>query len=117
MHLTAKQQIQLCRHQEMETAAREKRGINPFHSPFNLIYADPPWKFKTFSPKGLGRSPERHYSTMSIDDICALQIEGRPVRDIAHRDAVLAMWVTNPHLANSFKVISSWGFTYKSAFA
>ena len=28
---------------------------------YNVIYADPPWTFKTFSNKGKDRSPEKHY--------------------------------------------------------
>src|SRR5690242_923507 len=30
---------------------------------FDLVVADPPWQFETFSERGLGKSPERHYST------------------------------------------------------
>ena len=26
---------------------------------YNIIYADPPWKFKTYSDKGKGKSPEK----------------------------------------------------------
>ena len=28
---------------------------------YRVIYADPPWTFVTRSPKGKGRSAERHY--------------------------------------------------------
>ena len=33
---------------------------------YNVIYADPPWTFKTFSNKGKDRSPEKHYSVMTV---------------------------------------------------
>ena len=36
---------------------------------YNIIYADPPWTFKTYSDKGKGRSAENHYPCMNIDDI------------------------------------------------
>ena len=41
---------------------------------YRVIYADPPWTFVTRSPKGKGRSAERHYGCMTIDDIMALPV-------------------------------------------
>ena len=35
---------------------------------YNVIYADPPWSFKTYSDKGKDRSPEKHYSVMTFKD-------------------------------------------------
>ena len=40
--------------------------------PFDLILADPPWHFATYSDKGQGRSASRHYPTMDLDWICRL---------------------------------------------
>jgi N6-adenosine-specific RNA methylase IME4 len=77
---------------------------------FKVIYADPPWRFETYSDKGKGKSAERHYSCMSIDDIKRL-----PVRELAAEDAVLFMWVTWPHLLNASAVMAAWGFTYRTA--
>ena len=74
-----------------------------------MIYADPPWLFKTRSDKGKDKSPERHYPVLSISDICNL-----PVGDIAKPDSVLLMWVVDPLLDQAFKVIDAWGFTYKT---
>ena len=31
---------------------------------YNVIYADPPWRFATYSDKGKGRGAEKHYPTM-----------------------------------------------------
>lgn len=76
---------------------------------FNIIYADPPWSYKTYSSKGKGRSAESHYSTMSIDEICKL-----PVSKIASDDCALFMWATFPNLEYSFQVLKAWGFTYKT---
>ena len=36
---------------------------------YSVIYADPPWQYRTYSKKGQGRSAESHYPTMSIEDI------------------------------------------------
>ena len=74
-----------------------------------MIYADPPWLFKTRSDKGKDKSPEKHYPVLSISDICNL-----PVSDIAKPDSVLLMWVVDPLLDQAFKVIDAWGFKYKT---
>ena len=76
---------------------------------YKIIYADPPWKYKVYSDKGLGRSAESHYSTMATDEICAL-----PIEKLADRDCVLLMWVTMPCLMDGFRVLEAWGFTYKT---
>ena len=76
---------------------------------YNVIYADPPWSFKTYSDKGKDRSPEKHYSVMSFKDICNM-----PVSNIARDNSVLLMWAIDPLLDKAFEVIKAWGFTYKT---
>ncbi len=76
---------------------------------YNTIYADPPWTFSTYSPKGLGRSSEAYYDCMSLDEIKSL-----PVLDFAAPDCVLLLWITDPMLDKAFDVINAWGFTYKT---
>jgi N6-adenosine-specific RNA methylase IME4 len=76
---------------------------------YSVIYADPPWSFKTYSDKGKDRSPENHYSTMNFKDSCNL-----PVNNIANDNSVLLMWITDPLLDKAFKVIDAWGFKYKT---
>ena len=76
---------------------------------YNVIYADPPWTFKTFSDKGKDRSPENHYNVMNLKDICNL-----PVNKIANDNSVLLMWVIDPLLDKAFEVINAWGFKYKT---
>jgi N6-adenosine-specific RNA methylase IME4 len=77
--------------------------------PFQLIVADPPWHFSTYSSKGQGKSPSVHYATMTVDALCRL-----PIADIAAPDAGLAMWVYGPRLPDALALMASWGFTYKS---
>ncbi len=77
---------------------------------YNIIYADPPWRYRAYSKKGLGRSAESHYPTTSIDDICSL-----PVEKITEKDSILFMWVTFPTFKEALKVIEAWGFEYKTA--
>lgn len=76
---------------------------------YSVIYADPPWTYQTYSEKGKGRSAERHYPTMSIDEIAKL-----PVGDLAAKDCALFLWVTFPCLPQAFRVLEAWGFSYKA---
>ena len=76
---------------------------------YGVIYADPPWLFRTRSDKGKEKSPEKHYDCMSLNDICNMN-----VKDISKPDSVLLMWVCDPMLDQAFKVIDAWGFTYKT---
>jgi site-specific DNA-methyltransferase (adenine-specific) len=73
---------------------------------YQIIYADPPWRYNDKS-KSHGGGAESHYSTMSTEEICDLKI---PVDD----NAVLLLWVTYPQLEEGLKVVRAWGFTYKT---
>ena len=76
---------------------------------YNIIYADPPWTFKTWSNKGKGKSAEQYYDCMTIDAIQTL-----PVNEIADENCILFIWVTYPKLIEGIETISKWGFTYKT---
>lgn len=72
---------------------------------YQIIYADPPWRYD-FS-KDNSDKIEKHYPTMSIEEICALSI---PSDD----NAVLYLWATAPKLREALKVMEAWGFEYKT---
>jgi N6-adenosine-specific RNA methylase IME4 len=76
---------------------------------YKVIYSDPAWTFATYSAKGKGKSPEQHYQCMTMDDIAKL-----PVGDMAEKDAILFMWVTDPLIPQQIKVAEGWGFQYKT---
>lgn len=76
---------------------------------YRVVYADPPWRFSTWSERGRGRSPEAWYDCLDLDAIRAL-----PVGSWAAKDAVLLLWVTDPMLEQAFEVIRAWGFTYRT---
>jgi N6-adenosine-specific RNA methylase IME4 len=76
---------------------------------YNIIYADPPWTFKTYSDKGKGRSAEQHYNCMTKEDIQKL-----PIQNICEKNCVLFLWVTYPCLKEGLELIEKWGFTYKT---
>lgn len=76
---------------------------------YGVIYADPPWSFKTYSEKGLGRSAAAWYDCLDLPVIKAL-----PVAELAADDCVLLLWVTDPFLRKGFEVLDAWGFEYKT---
>ena len=75
---------------------------------FPTIYADPPWEYQNSASRAAAC---KHYSTMSLDKICALNIQ-----QLATENAHLHLWATNPLLPLAFKVIEAWGFRYTSCF-
>ncbi len=76
---------------------------------YSVIYADPPWHYRTYSKKGRGRSADSHYPTMDLEDIKAL-----PISEIADKDCALFMWLTFPCMKEAFEVLDAWGFEYKT---
>ncbi len=79
-------------------------------SRYRVIYADPPWKYGNTQPDYHGEQAD-HYRLMELAEICEL-----PVPELAEDNAVLFMWATSPILEESFSVVRSWGFRYKSSF-
>ena len=73
---------------------------------YNIIYADPPWRYEQRKVQG---AAENHYSTMSIDELCAL-----PVPELAAKDCALFLWATFPQLSEALHLIRAWGFRYKT---
>jgi N6-adenosine-specific RNA methylase IME4 len=81
----------------------------PLSQHYGVIYADPPWNFKTYSELGTGRAAVAHYQCMTFEQIVDLQ----PARWAA-RDCVLFLWATDPMLPKALQLIEAWGFTYKT---
>jgi N6-adenosine-specific RNA methylase IME4 len=75
---------------------------------FGVILADPPWRFVTYSAKGEGKSPQRHYACLPLDRLAAL-----PVASCAARDCALFLWATWPTIRDAFDLIDAWDFNYK----
>ena len=77
---------------------------------YDVIYADPPWKYRKFSGKGKGkRTAENHYECMTLDDLKRM-----PVPQLAKKDCMLFMWVTFPCLQEGLDLMKAWGFKYKT---
>ena len=77
---------------------------------YRVIYADPPWNYGNSGLDDYGHA-ERHYPTMSIEELGRLQVP-----EIAAENSVLFIWTTSPLLEDCFRVIRMWGFNYKTSF-
>ena len=79
---------------------------------YDIIYADPPWSYLWGKGKNPGHfCPERHYDTMSVEEICNL---GVYIKNIRAKNCALFIWATMPCLPDVFNVINAWGFKYKT---
>ncbi len=76
---------------------------------YSIILADPPYSFESYSEKGKDRSLDKHYNTMSVQDIKQL-----PVSEIANDRSGLFLWVPDVNLKQGLEVMESWGFSYKA---
>jgi len=81
------------------------------HDGYRTIVADPPWSLTMAGQRKRekeGRKPDAlPYSTMTIEEICAM-----PVANLAVEDCHLWLWTTNQHLEDGFRVMREWGFKY-----
>lgn len=76
---------------------------------FDIIYADPAFDFETRTPDGAGRSPSKHYDTMTVGEIMSL-----PVGALAKRNAVLFFWYNRSLIPECVSVVKTWGFRVSS---
>lgn len=80
---------------------------------FGCIYADPPWKYTN---QGTRANADKHYDTLSVDDICKWTLSRIKPSDLAAEKCHLHMWTTNAFLFSCQKIFESWGFEFKSSF-
>lgn len=73
---------------------------------YRTIVADPPWPSMHQRSTYHRGKPERHYSTMTVDDICALDVDV-----VAAEDAHLWLWGVNRLMEDAYCVVRAWGFT------
>jgi len=98
--------------QKTEKQDREANDPGPLDQGrrYTVILADVPWDEEAWSMEtGLERSPERHYKTMSLDEIMAI-----PVDRIAYKDCALFFWTKANRMDSAINVIGAWGFEYKT---
>lgn len=78
---------------------------------YRLIYADPPWAYNDLGQSGSKKNSgsASHYSVMTVDDICALDVPG-----VCAPDALLFLWTTGPHIPSALRVLDRWDFEFKT---
>ena len=69
-----------------------------------MIYADPPWRYQNWKGQGVA---ERHYPTMTLEDIKAL-----PVTGLAGKDCVLFICDTVHILLEVLFFVRGCGFLF-----
>lgn len=87
--------------------SRKTRELPQIEGGWRTILADPPWH-----EQGAGkyvRGAQKYYPLMSVEEICTI-----PVKEIVAEQAHLYLWATNNYLPSAFKVMETWGFTYKT---
>jgi len=111
----AEEQVKEANQKKRDERSYDKKQDSPAlpSSKYRIIYADPPWKYQdhgvTFSPSY--GSTKWNYPTMTVDELCGL-----PVAELADTDSVLFLWATSPKLPEALRIISAWGFQYKTSF-
>jgi N6-adenosine-specific RNA methylase IME4 len=73
----------------------------------SVLLADPPWRYEHSETRS--REIENHYPTMSLDEICALEVS-----ELTTESAVIYLWATSPKLLEAMRVLEAWGFEYRS---
>lgn len=101
--------------QKLRDAHRASLAVRSTKLPpgqYRVIYADCPWKYGDERVGFVGEhvAAAAHYPTMSVSEICALD-----VKSLAAPDAVLFAWATFPLLPDALEVVRAWSFTYKTA--
>ena len=76
---------------------------------YQIIYADPPWRYENYGYAEAIRGVEKEYRTMALQDIKAL-----PIANMADENCVLFLWVTAPLIEEGIEVLKAWGFKYKT---
>ena len=74
---------------------------------YDVIYADPPWKYRQQRPGGMNNAAD-HYDVMSLEDIAAL-----PEWKLLNKPGVVFMWTTSPLLEESMELGKMLGLHYR----
>lgn len=81
---------------------------------YNIIYADPPWKYADSRDYAIKNNPTgaggavKHYPVMTLEEI-----KNIPVIDIVNKKSCfLFLWCTGPKMDWGIEVLKSWGFRY-----
>lgn len=77
--------------------------------PAVVLCADPPWQFNDKLPGDGIRGAEKHYRTLSADDLCDWFVLP-PLAD----DCALFLWRVSAMVEEAYRVVRAWGFVPKT---
>lgn len=89
-----------------------EQPIEPFpNKKYNIIYADPPWKYNSLAnhKTSFRGGACGHYQLLSMS-----QIRELPVPKLADTNCALFMWCTFPYLKEQIQLFDYWGFKYRT---
>jgi len=76
---------------------------------FSLVLMDPPWREEPWSrDTGLGKSPDQHYDTMTVEEM----LEAIDLRTMLAKNAYVAMWTKDNMYPHAFQLATGWDLTY-----
>jgi N6-adenosine-specific RNA methylase IME4 len=106
-HEWTREELRAALREARQKQANEQGSLDLPDGVFDLIYADPPWRYQF--PVTANREIENHYPTLTMPEIAALDVPS-----IAAKDSVLFLWATAPKLLEAFQVLDRWGFAYRT---
>lgn len=80
-------------------------GMENHFKKYDIVLADPPWKYNARNNPLTKFGKGTPYPTLSIQEICEMC---PPTKD----DALLFLWTTPPYLPEQLQVMPAWGFRY-----
>ena len=90
---------------EYEAKVSQATTSTPPTGPFDIILADPPWRYD-FAETG-NRKIENQYQTATVEEIASHAPN-------AADNCILFLWATAPKLQEAMATMTAWGFTYKT---
>lgn len=80
---------------------------------YSIVYADPPWQFRSKAYQDGNRDmlklEETQYQTMDIQ-----KIKDLPIKEICEKDCICFLWCVDGFLKEGIELLESWGFQYKT---
>jgi N6-adenosine-specific RNA methylase IME4 len=98
--------------QENRKKVETTASVDNLDGRFSVLVLDPPWDPGDEGDGDTYGRANGDYAVMPIDAIRDLKVCGRPVADLADKDAHIYLWITNRSLPKGFALLEAWGFRY-----
>lgn len=77
---------------------------------YEILLIDPPWKFDSTQGGGSRRAADRHYQTMTVDEVCSL---GYSFDEHVAPIARCMLWCVDSMIPEGIRVLNAFGFSYR----